>query len=93
RPYAVDGVSLTLRRDEILCIVGESGSGKSLLANAVMGLLPGAVRIAGGSLHFDGTDLVRLDPEAYRKLRGRRIAMIFQEPMTALNPIMTVGEQ
>ncbi|MFX7144776.1 ATP-binding cassette domain-containing protein, partial [Acinetobacter baumannii] len=72
---------------------GESGSGKSLLANAVMGLLPGAVRIAGGRLHFDGTDLVRLDHESYRKLRGRRIAMIFQEPMTALNPIMTVGEQ
>jgi len=93
RAYAVDGVTLALRRDEIMCIVGESGSGKSLLANAVMGLLPGAVRIAGGSIHFDGTDLARLDPEAYRDLRGRRIAMIFQEPMTALNPIMTVGEQ
>jgi peptide/nickel transport system ATP-binding protein len=93
RPHAVEHASLVLRPRETLCVVGESGSGKSMLALALMGLLPKGVTVAGGAVRLEGTDILTLPAEAMRDLRGRRIAMIFQEPMTALNPIMTVGRQ
>ncbi|MFV0473480.1 MAG: dipeptide ABC transporter ATP-binding protein [Pikeienuella sp.] len=93
RPFAVKGLTLDLHADEILCVVGESGSGKSLLASAIMGLLPVGVRVAGGGIDFDGRELTTLAEVAYRKLRGGRISMVFQEPMTALNPVLTVREQ
>jgi peptide/nickel transport system ATP-binding protein len=93
REYAVEDVSFALDAGEILCIVGESGSGKSVSANAIMGLLPRALPVRRGSIGFDGAELTRLPPEAMRRLRGARIGMIFQEPMTALNPLMRVGDQ
>ena len=94
RPLAVAGVSLTLAAGEALCIVGESGSGKSMIANAVMGLLPGPqVRATSGRVRFDGRELLELSEAQMQTLRGRRIGMIFQEPMTALNPIMRIGDQ
>jgi len=94
RSYAVDGLSLTVQREQILCVVGESGSGKSVMAKAVLGLLPEPhVRVTGGRALYDGRDLLRLAPADMRAVRGGRIAMIFQEPMVALNPLMTVGRQ
>jgi peptide/nickel transport system ATP-binding protein len=93
RPYAVEDVSYDVKRGEILCVVGESGSGKSMAANAVMGLLPKGVRPVGGEALFDGQDLLTLTEKQHRELRGLRISMIFQEPMTALNPLMRVGAQ
>jgi peptide/nickel transport system ATP-binding protein len=94
RERAVSDLSLELRRNEIVCVVGESGSGKSVLARAIMGLLPAPhVRVTGGHVVFDGEDLLAADPERMRGIRGARIAMIFQEPMTALNPLMTIGRQ
>jgi peptide/nickel transport system ATP-binding protein len=93
RPYAVEDVSYDVKRGEILCVVGESGSGKSMAANAVMGLLPKGVRPVGGEALFDGQDLLTLTEKQHRELRGLRIGMIFQEPMTALNPLMRVGAQ
>ena len=91
---AVDGVSFSLARGETLAIVGESGCGKSVTSLSLMRLVadpPG--RIVGGSVRLTGTDLLRLDEEAMRAVRGNRIAMIFQEPMTSLNPVMTIGRQ
>ena len=85
-------VSFKLERGRTLGIVGESGCGKSMTALAVMGLLPEAARTSG-LIFFDGQDLTKLGPADWRKIRGPRIAMIFQEPMTALNPVMTVGNQ
>lgn len=94
RPHAVHNVSLSVDRGEILCLVGESGSGKSMLGKALMGLLPRPhVNISSGSILFDGQNLAQLDEEQWRHIRGRRIAMIFQEPMTALSPLMRVGAQ
>jgi peptide/nickel transport system ATP-binding protein len=93
RPYAVDDVSLELNSGEILCIVGESGSGKSMSANAMMGLLPDQVRATGGHIHFDGKDLLTLSEAQLLDLRGKKIAMIFQEPMSALNPLMRIEDQ
>src|SRR5258707_6594577 len=93
RPYAVDGVSLDLMAGEIVCVVGESGSGKSMCAHALMGLLPDSVTTETGSITFEGSNLLALDDDGWRDLRGRRIAMVFQEPMTALNPLMRTGEQ
>ena len=90
----VRDVSFSLRRGELLALVGESGSGKSVTALAVMGLLPeGIAAVSGGSVRFAGQDLGSLSPEERRRLRGRRLSMIFQEPMTALNPVMTIGQQ
>ena len=86
-------MSLQIGANEIVCIVGESGSGKSLTAHAVMGLLPRGVRATGGQILFDGVDLLREPPDALRKRRGRDIAMIFQDPMAALNPVMAIGRQ
>jgi len=93
RASAVDGVSLNLRRGEILCVVGESGSGKSMCAHAIMGLLPKGVGISGGRILFESADIATLDDVAMRRLRGSRLGMIFQEPMTALNPLMRIGDQ
>ena len=93
RAEALTDVSLDLHRGEILCVVGESGSGKSMLANAVMGLLPEGVAAKQGRIHLGETDLLALTEAQLRDLRGRRMAMIFQEPMSALNPLMRVGDQ
>jgi len=91
---AVDGVSLTVMPGETLGVVGESGCGKSVTALSVLRLLPERLaRIVGGEILFEGTDLLKLDEKAMRELRGNRIAMIFQEPMTSLNPVFTVGFQ
>ncbi|OLP57825.1 peptide ABC transporter ATP-binding protein [Xaviernesmea oryzae] len=88
----VNDLSLTLQAGDTVGIVGESGSGKSLLSLAVMGLLPPAAVVSGRIL-FEGRDLLSLDDDGMSEIRGRRIGMIFQEPMTALNPAMTVGDQ
>jgi peptide/nickel transport system ATP-binding protein len=91
---AVDGVSFDLGAGETLGIVGESGCGKSVTALSILRLLPAETsRIVGGSIAFDGHDLTTLPSEAMRAIRGHRIAMIFQEPMTSLNPVLTVGTQ
>jgi peptide/nickel transport system ATP-binding protein len=89
---AVRGVSYDLARREVLAIVGESGSGKSVSSLAVMGLLPRSAHITG-QIIFDGNDIAHASPAEKRSLRGRRIAMIFQDPMTALNPVYNVGDQ
>ena len=89
---AVRGLSLEIAAGESLGLVGESGSGKSVTALAILRLLDAAATVEG-HIEFDGRDLPALEPEAMRQLRGREIAMIFQEPMTALNPVMPVGEQ
>jgi peptide/nickel transport system ATP-binding protein len=93
RGYAVDGISFDLVAGEIVCVVGESGSGKSMCAHALMGLLPDSVTIEAGEIIFEGSNLLALDQDRWRDLRGRRIAMVFQEPMTALNPLMRIGDQ
>jgi ABC-type glutathione transport system ATPase component len=94
RAHAVDGVSLEVRRREVLCVVGESGSGKSVMAKSVLRLLPEPhVRVTAGRVMYGGEDLLALPPAGIRAIRGGRIAMIFQEPMVALNPLMTVGRQ
>ena len=92
-PRILSDVALTIEPGEVLGVVGESGSGKSMLALSIMGLLPRAVRLTGGRILLDGEDLVAGGPAAWRRRRGRDLAMIFQEPMTALNPVMRVGRQ
>jgi peptide/nickel transport system ATP-binding protein len=90
----VDGVSFDVRAGETLGIVGESGCGKSVTALSIMGLLPKpAGRVVAGRVLLDGRDLAALPPEAMHAIRGRRISMIFQEPMTALNPVQRIGQQ
>ena len=93
RPFAVEDVSFGVQPGEILCIVGESGSGKSVSAGAIMGLLPKALRPKAGRIMFEGRDLLTAGAAELRGLRGARLGMIFQEPMTALNPLMRVGDQ
>src|SRR6059058_4495883 len=91
---AVDGVGFTLAPRETLAIVGESGCGKSITALSLMRLVPDPPgRIVGGSVKLAGADLLALDDEAMRSVRGNRISMIFQEPMTSLNPVMRIGDQ
>lgn len=92
RLHALRGIDMSLARGESLALVGESGSGKTLTALAVMGLLPDGAE-AGGRIAFDGRDLLALDEDGWRGLRGRRIAMVFQEPLTALNPLQRVLAQ
>ena len=93
RAYAVTGVSLEVPAGEIFCLVGESGSGKSVIAQAVMGLLPRTLRPTAGRVLLAGEDLLAASQERLRSLRGAKMAMVFQEPMTALNPVMTCGGQ
>ena len=94
RPQAVSNVSLSLKQGEILCVVGESGSGKSVMSRAVMGLLPAPhVRPSAGRIFLQGEDLLESSPARMRGIRSKSISMIFQEPMTALNPVMTIGKQ
>jgi len=93
RKFAIRDVSYELIPGEILCVVGESGSGKSMTANAIMGLLPKSINVEKGAIIFSGCDLVTLEEQRARKFRGNRIGMIFQEPMTALNPLMKVDQQ
>src|ERR1700754_651853 len=91
---AVDDVSFTVRRGETLAIVGESGCGKSVSALSIMRLVPDPPgRIVGGEVRLEGTDLLALDEAKMRQIRGNRISMIFQEPMTSLNPVMRIGDQ
>jgi oligopeptide/dipeptide ABC transporter ATP-binding protein len=91
---AVNGASYDVAAGEIVAVVGESGSGKSVTALSVLRLIPEPPgRIVGGSIRFLGEDLLNLDEEGIRRLRGRRIAMIFQEPMTSLNPVLSIGRQ
>ncbi len=89
----LDDVSLSVKRGEVLGIVGESGSGKTMTVLSVMGLLNPAARIAGGSMRLDGREIIGLDGRAMSEIRGKDIAMIFQEPMTSLNPTMRIGKQ
>jgi oligopeptide/dipeptide ABC transporter ATP-binding protein len=90
---AVDGVSFALDDGETLGLVGESGCGKTTTCLSIVGLLPPAGRIVGGSIEFEGEDLARLSPRAMRRIRGRRIAMILQDPMASLNPLFTIYRQ
>ncbi|MCI0582334.1 MAG: ATP-binding cassette domain-containing protein, partial [Chloroflexi bacterium] len=90
---AVRGVSLTIGRGEAYGLVGESGCGKTSVAMAIMAYLGRNGRVAGGRVLFDGEDLGRKSDEALRALRGRRIAMVYQDPLASLNPCLTVGEQ
>jgi oligopeptide transport system ATP-binding protein len=91
--YAVNGISLDISPGETLGIVGESGCGKSVTSLALLGILPRAGRATGGTAMFDGQDLLQLDDEDLRAIRGKEIAMIFQDPMTSLNPVLTIGAQ
>jgi len=91
--HAVNGISFEIGAGETLGIVGESGCGKSVTALALLGLLPRAGRVRSGVARFDGRDLLRLNQRALRRVRGRQIAMIFQDPMTSLNPVLTIGRQ
>jgi len=91
---AVNDVSLRVREGETVCIVGESGCGKSVTAMSIMGLVEGpSGKVAGGSIRFDGKDLLRMGKADLRTVRGNEIAMIFQEPMSSLNPVLTIGKQ
>jgi oligopeptide transport system ATP-binding protein len=91
--HAVNGISYQLRPGESLGLVGESGSGKSVSALALLGLVPHPGRVEAGEIWLRGTDLGRLDPKGWRGIRGAEMAMVFQDPMTSLNPVLTVGRQ
>ncbi|MGC1451341.1 MAG: ABC transporter ATP-binding protein [Candidatus Sulfotelmatobacter sp.] len=93
RIHAIENISFDLKRGQILCIIGESGSGKSVTANAIMGLLPKAIRVSSGAIRLDGMDIIGMPPDKLRSLRGRIVSMIFQDPLSALNPLMAVGAQ
>ncbi|MHA7685664.1 ABC transporter ATP-binding protein [Cupriavidus sp. PET2-C1] len=93
RPFAVRGISFDIGAGELVCIVGESGSGKSMSANAIMGLLPQYLKPESGRILFQGRDLLTLDEAMLRGMRGKDMAMIFQEPLSALNPLHRVGDQ
>jgi oligopeptide/dipeptide ABC transporter ATP-binding protein len=93
RRTLVKEVSFEIQPGEALGVVGESGSGKTLSALSILGLLPRGVQASSGSIHFGGHDLLKIDSEKLRNIRGREIAMIYQDPMTALNPVMRLGDQ
>lgn len=93
RAYAVEDVSITLNRGEILCVVGESGSGKSVMTSAIMNDVPALLKVSSGQVIFDGMDMLRLPQEELNEIRGARISMIYQEPMAALNPSIKIGRQ
>src|SRR4029434_8947017 len=88
---AVDALSLTIERGETFALVGESGCGKSMTALSILRLLPDSGRVRSGRVHVEGTDITQLAEAKMRDIRGRRISIIFQEPSTSLNPVMTVG--
>jgi peptide/nickel transport system ATP-binding protein len=90
---AVDGISFTIERGEVLGLVGESGCGKSVTSLSIMRLVPPPGSIVGGRIQLESDDLLGKDAEAMRRVRGARIAMVFQEPMTSLNPVFTIGDQ
>ncbi|HET6605922.1 MAG TPA: ABC transporter ATP-binding protein [Rhodopila sp.] len=90
---ALDGISFSIEKGEVLGVVGESGAGKSLTGVSIVGLLERPGRIAGGEIVFDGTRIDNLPPESMRRIRGKRIGMIFQDPLTTLNPLYTIGRQ
>src|SRR5512147_705482 len=90
---AVDDLSLRLSKGRVLGLVGESGCGKTVTALSILNLVPYPGRIVSGAILFEGRDLLTLAPEEMRTIRGAKISMIFQEPMTALNPVFTVGNQ
>ena len=92
-PQVLKGIDVTIRQGETVCLVGESGSGKSVTSLAIMGLLPEALKVATGTIALEGRDLLPLSQAQMRQLRAARVAMIFQEPMTALNPVLRVGDQ
>jgi len=91
--YAVNGISFEISAGETLGIVGESGCGKSVTSLALLGILPRAGRVAGGAAHFEGRNLFELSDREMRRIRGKDIAMIFQDPMSSLNPVLTIGKQ
>jgi len=93
RSRAVDNVSFSIPANSITCVVGESGSGKSVTASSVIGLLQDGLHVEGGQILFDGKDILNNNAREWRNLRGRDISMIFQEPLSALNPLMTIGDQ
>src|ERR671919_325298 len=93
RVQALRDADLVVPRGEVVGLVGESGCGKTTLVSAVMRLLAGNAEIRGGQILFDGRDVLRLGPGELRELRGGRIAMVFQDPMTALNPVLTIARQ
>ena len=93
RPFAAEHISFDVNAGEIVCLLGESGSGKSVISFSVMGLLPDNVQVTSGEILLDGVNLLKLSSEQLRSLRGDDVAMVFQEPMTALNPVMTCGDQ
>jgi peptide/nickel transport system ATP-binding protein len=90
---AVDNVSFSLQKGEVLCLVGESGCGKSMTALSILQLVPSPGSIIGGEVLFDGRDLLKMEAEEIRLIRGDRISMVFQEPMSALNPVFSLGDQ
>ena len=90
---AVRGVSFDLYKGETLCIVGESGSGKSVTNKTIMGILPKTAHIDSGSVIYEGEDLTKVSEEEFHKIRGTKIGMIFQDPLSSLNPIMKIGKQ
>lgn len=91
--HLVDGVSFAVNEGEVMCLVGESGSGKSLTMAAVLGLLPSGVEVISGNVEYQGRDLLGMSSRDLRALRGSELAMVFQDPMTALNPVKRVGNQ
>ena len=90
---AVRGVSFDLYKGETLCIVGESGSGKSVTSKTIMGILSANARIASGSIMYEGEDLTKVSEDEFHRIRGHKIGMIFQDPLSSLNPIMRIGKQ
>jgi peptide/nickel transport system ATP-binding protein len=93
RTHAVKDISFDLYAGEILCIIGESGSGKSVTASTIMGLLSPVIKVSAGEIHFRGMDILGAHEDVIRPLRGRAVSIIFQDPLSALNPLMTVGDQ
>ena len=90
---AVDGISYSLGYDEVMGVVGESGSGKSVEAYSIIGLLQSPGKVTGGSITFEGEDVLAFSEEQMREFRGNKVSMIFQNPMTCLNPVYTIGNQ